>query len=254
MKKLIAGCVLFLTLFTVCAQIAPDTVLDNFEKSLRIPNLFGTLKVTMTAANGDTREIQAKAYQKQMNDDQINRLFLFDFPPSVRGTGMLIHSFMNGNENAMWMYLPAVKRVKRIALNQSGGGYFMGSDFTYSDFIAKSRKDYNYEFIKEDVLNGKNCYVLKETAKTQSLQQQMGISYMVNYYNKENFVLIGRDYYDLAGVLLKEYRVQDITVIDGKHLYPSRITMINTQTKHASEIRVESISSKELSDSYFTEI
>ena len=67
----------------------------------------------------------------------MSRLFTFDYPPSVRNTKLLINSFYDGSENKMWIYLPIVKKVKRISLSSSGGGYFMGSDFSYSDFISK---------------------------------------------------------------------------------------------------------------------
>ena len=148
--------------------ITLDEILDGYEATASIPNLSTTLSVELVSANGEIREIKAKAFQKSINKDLVSRLFLFDFPPSVRNTGLLINSFLNGDENVMWIYLPAVKRVKRIALGTSGGGYFMGSDFSYSDFISKNRDDYIQEYLGEVVLDGTPCYSVKEYGKAET--------------------------------------------------------------------------------------
>lgn len=246
--------VLFLFLIAPLSaeEMTVKTILDRFEETIRIPNLKGVLTVKLIAANGDTREIEATAFQKQISANQISRLFIFDYPPSVRDTGMLIHSFMNGDDNVLWIYLPAVKRVKRIALAQSGGGYFMGSDFSYSDFIAKSRVGYTREYLGEGTLDGVSCFMMKEYGATEELRRLQGISYMINYYRKSDFLMVGRDYYDLAGELLKEYRVLEDLALQAPYIYPTLITMENKQTGHKSVIQVTDIETEDLSERYFT--
>ena len=232
-------------------DITLKEILDGYETTAFIPNLTATLTVKLISARGEEREIRAKAYQKEINETQVSRLFLFDYPPSVRNTGILVNSFTNGDENVMWIYLPAVKRVKRIALATSGGGYFMGSDFAYSDFIPKSRTDFIQEFIGEEIVDGTLCYVVKETGKTQKQRQDLKLSYMINYYRKTDFIMFGRDYYDLAGELVKEYRVKDSVVL-GQYIYPTIIEMENVQTGHRSILEMSSLNTDIIPDRYFT--
>ena len=251
MKKIFILAFILSALSLGAQNITIDEILDGYEVTAFIPNLTASLSVKLISANGEVREIKADAYQKTVNENQVSRLFLFDYPPSVRNTGLLINSFLNGDENVMWIYLPAVKRVKRIALATSGGGYFMGSDFSYSDFISKARTDYTQEFLGEVVLNGSPCYSVKEYGKTLQRRQDMKLSYMINYYRKDDFIMYGRDYYDLAGELVKEYRVKDSIVL-GQYIYPTLIEMENIQTGHRSIIEMTNVSTDIIPDRYFT--
>ena len=252
MKKTILLILLTAGFRLAAQQLTLDEILDGFERSIAIPDATATLSVKLIAVNGEEREIVAKAYQKQISDVQVDRLFLFDEPASVRDTGILIHSFMNGDENVMWIYLPAVKRVKRVALATSGGGYFMGSDFAYSDFIAKSRDDFIQEYLGVTVLDGTPCYTVKEYGKTLRQRQELKQSYMINYYRTTDFIMFGRDYYDLAGDLLKEYRVKKSVNLGGPYVYPTKIEMLNRQTGHKSVIEFTELSTDSIPERYFS--
>ncbi len=245
---------LSLSLNLAAQDITIDEIHERYKATVLIPRITATLTVKLISAKGEEREIQAKAYQNSESDSEsiVSRLFLFEYPPSIRNTGILIQSYANTDENVMWMYLPAVKRVKRIALATSGGGYFMGSDFSYNDFIPKSRDDYTHEYLGEVIIDGTVCYAIKESAITQKQRQDLKLSYMLNYYRKSDFVLYGRDYYDLAGELLKEYRLKEIQVLDQKYLYPTIIEMKNVQTGHKSILVMSDINTDSIPDSYFT--
>jgi len=251
MNKLIFFIAAFLSISFSVYSITIEEILAGYASTANIPNLTTSLEVKLISANGDLREIKADAYQKNINKNMVSRLFIFNYPPSVRNTGFLINSFKNGDENVMWIYLPAVKRVKRISLSTSGGGYFMGSDFSYSDFISKSDLNYSYEYKGEGQLNGTDCYIVKEYASTLKLQQDSKISYMIDYFRKDDFIMYGRDFYDLAGELLKEFRVKEVVVL-GKYIYPNVIEMENVQTGHRSIIEMTNLNTEEIPDRYFT--
>lgn len=251
MKRYFIFILIFLSFNIMAQNMTVEKILAGYERTAYIPNLTTSLSVKLISANGEVREIQADAYQKNIDENLVSRLFIFDYPPSVRNTGLLINSFLDGSENVMWIYLPAVKRVKRIALSTSGGGYFMGSDFSYSDFISKSGNDYTHEYLGEDTLNGTNCYIVKEYGTTLQKRQDSKVSYMIDYFRKDDFIMYGRDYYDLAGELIKEYRVKDVIVL-GQYIYPTVIEMKNVQTGHSSIIEMTEVSTGVIPDRYFT--
>lgn len=250
MKKLLLILLIITNAFIYSNDV--EDILEKFADSILIPNLYGNFTITLISKNGAKREIQAEAYQKLVDDNQMNRLFKFKYPPSVRDTGLLIHSFYNEeSENQMWIYLPIVKKIKRIALSSSGGGYFMGSDFSYADLISKDSSDYNQELIGEKVIDGKNCYIIKEYGETDKEKESLGYSYIINYYGTEDSFLYGRDYYELSGELLKTYRVKD-TKLFSTYIYPTQIEMKNVQTDHISIISVTDINTDDISESYFS--
>jgi len=251
MRKICAVVLLFCGMQLFAADPTVKEILDNFDKVLGIPTIQGSFKIQLISRNGDVREIQARAYQKLIGTTQDNRLFIFDFPPTVRGTSLLLHSFYDGRPNNMWIYLPAVKRVRRIALESSGGGYFMGSDFTYRDLIYNDYNQMKVDRLPDAVRSGVDSYALKVTGETPQIRQEHGYAYIISYYRKDNFFLHYREYYDFNEELLKIYEVHDYLEF-GKFIYPTNVSMTNVQSKHKSILLVENVSTDNIPDEYFT--
>lgn len=229
-----------------------DEILDRYSDTLGVPSIQGSFNVDLISRNGDVREIEARAYQKMMGDNQINRLFVFDFPPTVRGTALLLHSyFEDDRENNMWIYLPAIRRVKRVALEDSGGGFFMGSDFTYRDLINNDNSELEFQKLPDETVNGQRSYVIRAQGRTPAVQQEYGYSYIVSYYRQDNFLMHRREYYDFNGDLLKILEVQDFLDLDP-WIYPTRLSMTNVQNDHQSIIEVRDASTDEIPDRMFT--
>ena len=242
---------LALTITIPARALTVQEILDGFAKRLAIPTLSATFKVKLIAKNGDTREIAARAFQENVSPVQNNRLFVFDFPPTVRGTGLLLHSYFDGRKNNMWIYLPAVRRTKRIALESSGGGYFMGSDFTYRDLINNDYRKMDYALIGDQTLDRVDYYVVKAWGKTPKIQQDNGYSYILSFHRKDNLFLMRREYYDFNEDLLKVYQVQK-TIEMLPYIYPAEITMTNIQNGHKSILIATDISTNDIPDRYFT--
>lgn len=252
MYKILSTLILTALCFTVSAQEpATQDILDRFAKTLSVPNIQGILNAQLISAKGDVREIQARAYQKLIGSAQNNRLFVFNHPPTVRGTSLLVHSFFDGRPNNMWIYLPAVRRVRRIALESSGGGYFMGSDFTYRDLINTDNSKMVFERLPDAVKQGQDSWVIKAQGETVQVQQEHGYQFIISYYRKDNYLLHVREYYDFNGELIKVYTVEDFLAF-GSWIYPTKTVMRNVQTGHQSHLVVTDISTDTIPDSHFT--
>ncbi len=149
-------------------------ILDRSDAVMHPANLQGSFVMTLTSRFGDRRVIKVQAYQKKKSEEREDRLFLFTFPPSVKGTGLLVHSFLNDEEDKMWIYLPAVGKIKRVNLSTSGGGYFMGSDFTFSDLISASREELTHELKAEENIEGEDCFVIEVRGGNRAIQRKFG--------------------------------------------------------------------------------
>jgi hypothetical protein len=75
------------------------------------------------------REIKIKSLE-QLNDGD-KSLTIFNKPRDVKGTAFLSFSHPKANDD-QWLYLPALKRVKRIS-SRNKSGPFMGSEFAFED-------------------------------------------------------------------------------------------------------------------------
>jgi hypothetical protein len=249
-RYLILIMLLLLAVLPVSTQ-SVEYILDEFEKTLAIPTIHGAMKVQLISQSGDVREIEARAYQKLVGEYQNNRLFVFDFPPTVRGTGLLLHSYFDDRPNNMWIYLPAIRRVKRIALESSGGGYFMGSDFSYQDLINNNNNNLDFERLPDAVVNGHDSYAIKAWGRTPELQQAEGYDHIISYYRKDNFYMHQREYFDFNRDMVKVYLVEEYLDLDP-YIYPTKISMTNVQTGHKSIMEVTEVSTDDIPDHYFT--
>ncbi len=242
--------VLLTSVSPLVAQTAEEIIANN-AKTLEVPSIQGSFNLELISRKGDVRKIEARAFQKHVDDAQNNRLFIFDFPPTVRGTGLLLHSYNDGRENNMWIYLPAVRRIKRIALESSGGGYFMGSDFTYRDLINNDYNNMEIERLPDEKVEGQDSYVIKARGKTIEIRQEHGYGYLITYYRKDNYMVHRRNFFDLNGDLLKVYKVEDFLDLDP-YIYPTKISMSNIQTGHRSVLEIIDVTTEEIPDRYFT--
>ena len=78
----------------------------------------------------------------------------------VKGVNILSHTKIFEPDD-QWLFLPALKRVKRIS-SRNKSGPFMGSEFAYEDLVSREVEKYSYKFIKDEkcpTIEG-NCFVL----------------------------------------------------------------------------------------------
>ncbi len=94
-------------------------------------------RMTMTLANKQgetsTREITIKTLEVATDGDK--SLTIFHEPRDVKGTAFLSFSHPT-TPDEQWIYLPALKRVKRIS-SANKSGPFMGSEFAYEDIASQ---------------------------------------------------------------------------------------------------------------------
>ena len=127
----------------VTSLLAPVTMAQTSqEKGLEIAKIRkardtgwndSVSKTTMTLRNrhGDesVRKMRLKSLEIQNDGDK--SLLIFDQPRDVKGTAFLNFSHTTKPDD-QWLYLPALKRVKRIS-SRNKSGPFMGSEFSYED-------------------------------------------------------------------------------------------------------------------------
>ena len=101
------------------------------------------------------REVRLKVIEVEEDGDR--SMFVFDRPRDVRGTAFLVHAHKNDPDD-QWLYLPALKRVKRISSsNQSGS--FMGSEFSYEDMGTVEIEKFTHRFLRDEACGDLECVV-----------------------------------------------------------------------------------------------
>ena len=144
----------------------------------------------MTLRNKRGQEISRRLRSRTLEqiDDGNKSLIIFDEPKDVRGTAFLSFTHKAG-PNDQWLYLPALKRVKRIASsNQSGP--FMGSEFAYEDMSSQEVEKYDYLLLGDERMDGRDHFVLQRTPK----DRKSGYTRQVVWLDKAEYRVWKVDY------------------------------------------------------------
>ncbi len=100
------------------------------------------------AGKETTRSLRLTTLEIPNEDLGDKSLIIFDTPVDIEGTALLSHARILDPDD-QWLYLPALKRTKRISsVNKSGP--FVGSEFSFEDFTALELNKYDYRYIGEE--------------------------------------------------------------------------------------------------------
>lgn len=187
--------------------------------------------MTLRNRSGDesVRKIRTKTLEQQGDGDK--SLSLFDEPADVKGTAML--TFSHGLEpDDQWLYLPALKRVKRIA-SRNKSGPFMGSEFAFEDLGSQEIDKYTYKYLREEsCANGWRCYVMERTPA----YEYSGYSKQVGWIDTKEYRPVKIEFYDRKGSLLKTLIWKDYNAL-GKFWRANEMFMQNHQTGKSTTLK-----------------
>lgn len=191
--------------------------------------------MTMTLRNkaGDesVREMRSKGLE--VADDGDKSLIIFDKPKDVKGTALLTFSHKTGNDD-QWLYLPALKRVKRIASNNKSGP-FMGSEFAYEDLSSQEIEKYTYKYIKDETVDGMEMFVSERVP----VADDSGYTKQVVWIDKAEYRPWKIEFYDRKKSHLKTLTMHDYQKYADKHWRPSRMEMVNHQTGKSTTLKFD---------------
>lgn len=175
------------------------------------------------------REIEIKTMEVEGDGDK--SMSIFHTPADVKGTAFLSYTHALKADD-QWLYLPALKRVKRIS-SKNKSGPFMGSEFAYEDISSQEVEKYSYKYIKDDKFDGRDTFVVERIPA----YKHSGYSKMVAWIDKEMYHPLKIDFYDRKGELLKTMTAHDYKQYLGKFYRPSIMEMDNHITKKSTTLK-----------------
>jgi len=174
------------------------------------------------------REIRSKTLEVDGDGDK--SMTIFDKPRDVKGTALLSFTHKEGADD-QWLYLPALKRVKRIASDNKSGP-FMGSEFAYEDITSQEVEKYTYKFLKDDTLDGMDVFVFERYP----VDRKSGYTRQIIWMDKENYKERKIEYYDRKNALLKTLVFADYNLYRDKFYRAQDMHMVNHQTGKSTRL------------------
>lgn len=185
-----------------------------------------TVDINMVLVDQKGNEINREMKQQSLEvpGDGDKTVISFDQPLDLKGTAILTFSHRNGADD-QWLYLPAVKRVKRIS-SSTKSGPFMGSEFAYEDLSSQEVEKFDYKFLRMEPCREFTCYVIERTPK----DDKSGYSRQLIWMDSAQFRTLKVDYYDRKESLLKTMEADNFALYLEKYWRPGKMLMTNHQT------------------------
>lgn len=213
-----------------------DKGFDIAARSDRSDTGFGEseveLKMTLKNAAGQesTRSLRISTLEKVDETVGDKSLVYFETPHDIEGTALL--SFAKILEpDDQWLYLPALKRVKRISSSNKSGP-FVGSEFAFEDFTSLELNKFDYRYVGEGACGELRCDVVERTPR----YENSGYSKQIAWIDQSDYQIRKVEFYDRRGDLLKVLELGDYRRYDNGVWRAHRLSMTNVQTQKETDL------------------
>ena len=190
------------------------------------------LKMILRNAAGQqsTRSLEIATLEKPDESVGDKSLVLFETPRDIEGTALLSHARILDPDD-QWLFLPALKRVKRIASSNKSGP-FVGSEFAFEDFTALELNKFDYRYLGTETCGAYQCDLLER----QPRYENSGYSKQIAWVDQDVFQIRKVEFYNRRGDLLKVLELGDYRQYDNGVWRAHRLTMENVQTNKQTEL------------------
>jgi hypothetical protein len=175
------------------------------RRDLGFDDSYAELKMELANKQGEssTRELRIQTLEVPEREVGDKALIVFDHPRDIEGTALL--SFTKILEpDDQWLYLPALKRVKRIS-SANKSGPFVGSEFAYEDMLSHEVDKYDHRWLRDEPCGTLTCFVVELIP----LYENSGYARQVSWIDQEEYRPQRVDFYDRKNALLKTLTFSD---------------------------------------------
>ena len=211
------------------------SVIQAAQDNMRLASFEAVTRMIINDGRGNSRTRELAMISAWYPEERVEkRLIRFLSPADVRGTGLLTWDHDEGSDD-MWLYLPALRRARRLASTEKSGN-FMGSEFTYADMTALSTDDFDYQLQGTGMVEGVLCYLLVQTPRDQRLEREYGFSRREIAVTAAELVIRQARYYDSRGRATRTLTADRITEIAPGRYRPLFMEMENLQNGRTSQL------------------
>ena len=187
--------------------------------------------------------------RKNWGESAEQRYFMhFSKPNDVRNMTFMVWKYPDKGDDR-WLFIPAIKMVRRIAAKDERSN-FVGSDFTYEDVSGREPTADVHSLVREESLNGRDCYVVKSVPKN---EKSAGHREKLSWIDKANFLPLKEEYLDKRGQVFRTFAADEVKEMDDIPTIVKR-SMTMHRNGHRTEVSFLEITyDLGLPDNLFTE-
>jgi outer membrane lipoprotein-sorting protein len=216
-------------------QIGEEIAIEFDNRDLGFKTQSAKMEMVLKNAYGqeNRRQMESRTFERPQRDIGDKSLLIFFSPKDINGTALLSHANILDPDN-QWLYLPSLKRVKRIS-SKNKSGPFVGSEFAYEDITGNEIGKYSWQFDKiETCPNNKKwqCYKLISKPK----YKHSGYTKRLVWADIEELRLDQIEFYDRKGAKFKTQTNRNYKQYLGEYWRADNWYMVNHQNNKKTEL------------------
>lgn len=239
MKNIIVVILLFFAFNITWAQDARDIVKKADEK---MKGKTATASITIQTVRPNwSREMTLKSWSKGNDWSMI----LVTAPAKDKGIVYL------KRKKEVWNWIPSIERNIKLPPSMMSQSW-MGTDFSNDDLVKEASviEDYEHKIVGEELVDGRNCYVIELLPKASAAVIWGKITMSID---KKDYLMLKVTYFDEDNELVNTMQCSDIKTMGGK-LLATRMEMIPADKKGNKTVLIYNSLEfdKPIADTFFT--
>lgn len=196
------------------------------------------LTMELISADGSTRTRKATVLRRY-NGDTKELVVFFTAPANIAGTAFLTYDYADpAREDDQWMYLPALRKVRRISASDRGDSFF-GTNFSYED-VKKGYKIEASDYVFSSTADEGDVHVVEGSVTDSATASEVGHKRAVWRIDGTTWLPVRERYFDVAGNPAKEIRIERVANIQGFDT-PLEVRAENLKTGHVTQFTFDEI-------------
>jgi outer membrane lipoprotein-sorting protein len=197
-----------------------------------------TVELRSRDRTGSERVLGGQVNWKRLEGGHSGWLLLLQQPPDVHGSAYLMLEKDVGEQ--MWVYLPEIKRARRIHPNTMAGSLF-GTDFSYEDvkYLQRISSQTGAQRMPDVVEDGRKLYVVQVTPPPEE-----GSAYerVVGFVDQSSCVPLRIEFYEKGGERAKTLSVDPGSVTrEGKGWVPRSVAIRDVKNESETKLVVSKV-------------
>jgi outer membrane lipoprotein-sorting protein len=241
-RLIFAALLLLLMGQSAVAAMSARQIMEAVEDRDDGDNGIFEMEMILIDKNGHERKRQIRRFMQDKGEDTYFIMF-FQSPADVKDTGFLTYDYDEyEKDDDQWLYLPALKKTKRIASSDKSGS-FMGSDFNYSDMTDRNLDAYKFKTLKEAEVRGDKCWLIEAIPQTRKEIEETGYKKSLLFVRQDNFVVVRGVHWTSEGGKIKYMDMPKLEQVEG--IWVAREMTMTTKkakkTQHKTVLRFHDI-------------
>lgn len=188
------------------------------------------IEMTLVSQSGESTERRLVTRALELEGEGDKSLTIFREPRDVSGVALLNHSHISGADD-QWLYLPSVRRVKRISSSNKSGA-FMGSEFSFEDMASFEVEKYDYTGAEQRTEAGMDYFVVRSVPA----YENSGYQRLETWLDPEHMQPVKVEFYRHGDTPYKTLSISEFRTYDNGIVRGHRYDMENHKTAKSTTL------------------